>query len=201
MAGAIALAFSIQTASGLFLLLVAAISLLYPIKLIRGEQGRVPVRSLAEVPGSKDIFMALGWAALVVVVPLIDHPSRPESILSTIAAVVMVTGLVFVRALLRDFRDIQADRLIGRETLPILLGVARTRRLLYATLIAVAAIMVLVTILGGLPLPLGFALLVPLAFAAACVPLFTRETMVQGFRAEGIIDAAFFLAGLIALLV
>jgi 4-hydroxy-3-methylbut-2-enyl diphosphate reductase len=200
MAGAIALAFSIQTASGLFLLVVAVISLLYPVKLIRGERGMVPVRSLAEVPGSKDIFMALGWAALVVVVPLIDHPSRPESGLSTMAAVVMVTGLVFVRALLRDFRDIQADRLIGRETLPILLGVARTRRLLYATLIAVAAVMVGVTLLGGLPLPLGLALLAPLAFAAACVPLFTRETIVQGFRAEGIIDGAFFLAGLVTLL-
>lgn len=196
---AVALAFSFRMASGLSLLALVVVSLLYPVKLLPVKKGVVPIRSLADVPGSKDIFMAIGWAALTVLLPMIDHLRRRDPVPATLAALFMVAGLVFVRALLRDFRDIQADRLIGRETLPMLLGVAKTRRLLFATLIGVAVVLSASTLAGFVPSPLGFLLLIPLAYAALCVPLFTRQTIVQGFRAEGIIDAAFIIAGVIAL--
>ena len=197
---AIALAWSIKAASGLFLLALVVVSLLYPVKLIPVKRGVVPIRSLLDIPGSKDIFMALGWAALVVLLPLLNHLPGRAPVLVTIAALIMVMGMVFVRALLRDFRDIQADRLIGRETLPILLGAAKTRRLLFSTLVGVAIAVVIATLIGDVPRPLGYLLLIPLAYEAACVPLFTRQTLLQGFRTEGIIDAAFLLAGGIALI-
>ncbi|HUT52491.1 MAG TPA: 4-hydroxy-3-methylbut-2-enyl diphosphate reductase [bacterium] len=198
-AAAVALAFTFRPASGLAMLMIVVMSLLYPVRLFPVKKGALPARSLAEAPGSKDIFMALGWATLTVALPVINHLARQRPVPATLAALVMVSGLVFVRALLRDFRDIQADRLIGRDTLPILLGVTRTRRLLYATLIAVAVILAAAAMAGFVPAPLGYLLLIPLAYAAACVPLFTRETILQGFRAEAIIDAAFIIAGIIAL--
>ncbi len=198
-AAAAGIAFTFRPASGMALLALVAVSLLYPVRLVPVKKGAVPARSLAEVPGSKDIFMAIGWAALTVALPVIDHLGRHRPSPATLAALVMVGGLVFVRALLRDFRDIQADRLIGHDTLPIVLGPARTRKLLYATLIAVAIFLAAAALAGFVPAPLGYLLLIPLAYAAACVPLFTRETVLQGFRAEGIIDAAFLIAGLIAL--
>jgi (E)-4-hydroxy-3-methyl-but-2-enyl pyrophosphate reductase len=195
---ALALEFSLRAGSGLLLVLLAAVSVLYPVRLIRG--GRPAIRSLAEVPGSKDIFMALGWAALIVGVPLITHAPEWSAAPAALAALTMVAGLVLVRALLRDFRDIQADRLIGRETFPIVLGVPRTRRLLYLAILIIAAVMAGATLAGYVRSPLGLLLLIPLAYAAACVPLFTRQTIVSGFGAEAIIDAAFLLAGVVALI-
>lgn len=201
MIAAVAIGFSMGAITGLLFSAVAVVSLLYPVRLLRGEEGEVSIRSLAEIPASKDIFMALGWAVVIVVLPMVDHSSRSGKIPAFIAAFLMVFGLVFVRALLRDFRDIQADRLIGRETLPVILGTAATRRIVYATLFVLGIILVSFTVIGWVPSPLGYLLLVPLVYAGACVPLFTRQTIIQGFRAESIIDAALLLAGLIAGLV
>ena len=111
----------------------------------------------------------------------------------------MVGGLAFVRALLRDFRDIQADRLIGRETLPMVLGAGRTRMVLYLALAAIALALIAGAAAQAVSPPIGYLLLAPLLYAAACVPLFTRQTIIQGFRAEGVIDAVFYIAGLAAL--
>jgi len=59
---------------------------------------------------------------------------------------------------------------------------------------------ILSTAMGWLPSPLGYAMLLPIAYSAACVPLFTRQTIVQAFGAELVIDATFIIAGLTALL-
>jgi 4-hydroxy-3-methylbut-2-enyl diphosphate reductase len=194
------LGFSLSPWSGYLLAALAAVAVLYPVRLIgQAQWEQAPIRSLAEVPGSKDIFMALGWGALIVVIPLAAHRPHLRDAAAVAAALVLVVGLVFVRALLRDFRDIQADRLIGRETLPMVLGVERTRKLLYASIMAVAGTLVIATALGLAPAPIGYLLLAPLAYAAACVPLFTRQAVVQGFGAESIIDAAFLITGLVAL--
>lgn len=197
---AVTLCFTMGALPGIFMTGLATVSLLYPVRLIRGERQRVAIRSLAEVPASKDIFMAVGWAALIVVVPVLGHHAEGVRYPAAAAAFLMVGGLVFVRALLRDFRDIQADRLIGRETLPIVLGVNRTRYILYATLVGLGLMMVAATRLGLAPAFLGHLLLIPMAYAAACVPLFTRQTIVQGFGAETVIDATFLIAGLVAVL-
>lgn len=182
---------------GVLLTGLALISLVYPVRIARLR--RLPVRSLAEVPASKDVFMAAGWSFLIVILPFFASPAAAVSIPAAAAAFLMIGGLVFVRALLRDFRDIQADRMIGRETLPIALGTRRTRLTIYITLLGVGVFMVPATALGGIPSPMGYALLLPLAYAAACVPLFTRQTILQGFGAEFIIDAAFLIAGAAAL--
>ena len=104
-----------------------------------------------------------------------------------------------MRALLRDFRDLQADRLIGKETLPLVLGVKRTRSILLGLILLLAVVNALSTVFGWLPSPLGYLMLMPIAYTAACVPLFTRQTIVQAFGAELVIDATFIIAGLTAL--
>ena len=197
---AVVLCFSLGAVSGLLFVTLAVASFLYPVRLIRGEEWRVPIRSLAEVPGSKDIFMALGWAAVTVVLPLVDRPVRLAEVPPALVAFGLVIGLAFARALLRDFRDIQADRLIGRETLPVVIGQRNSRRILYATLIAAALVLTAATLVGTIPSPLGYLLLIPLAYTAACVPLFTRQALLQGFGAESIIDLSFLLAGGLAVI-
>ena len=195
---ALAMAFTMGIYTGLVLLLLGIASFLYPRRLIIMEKLNLRIRSLAEVPAGKDLFMAAGWATLVVLIPLIHFQWRSTSPFASVAALVMVMGLVFVRALLRDFRDIQADRLIGRETLPVALGVNRTRKLLYGTLVVLGVMMAVLTMAGYIESPLGYLMVAPLAYAALCVPLFTRQTIVQGFGAELVIDAVFLLGGLMA---
>jgi len=188
------LSFSLGLADGAAFVLLAAASLLYPVHLLRGRAGMPAFWSLAEVPGGKDFFMALGWAAVIVVLPLIG---RPEP--AALAAFALVFGLVFCRALLRDFRDLQADRMVGHETLPIVFGARSSRRLLYGSLAVTAGLVVAATAGGLAAAPAGYLLAIPFVYAAFCVPLFTRQTVLQGFRAEMIADFVFVLAGLVAM--
>jgi len=197
---AVALYFTVGLVPGLAVAALAVASFLYPVRLIRGRRLNLPIRSLAEVPASKDLFMALGWSFLVVLMPLLARPGVHLRQPSALTAFLMVGGLAFVRALLRDFRDIQADRLIGRETLPIVLGTGKTRMILYASLVMLAALLAASTLTGWVASPLGYAMIVPLAYAAGCVPLFTRQTIVQGFGAELVIDLTFIIAGAVAAL-
>ena len=45
-------------------------------------------------------------------------------------AFAFTAGIVFIRSALSDILDIQSDRLIGRETLPVLIGGKKTLLLL-----------------------------------------------------------------------
>ncbi len=197
---AIFISFFISRGGGAFLVALAVVSFLYPVKLTKKDAGSVPIRRLADVPGSKDIFMAFGWSALIVVLPLFKVGFAYIDFFAALASLIMVGGLAFARALLRDFRDIQADRMIGRETLPIVLGVTRTREVLIGALALTSILIAGATFLGWVHAPLGYYMLFPLLYSAACVPVFTRRTLVQGFGAEALIDATFLIAGLAALI-
>jgi (E)-4-hydroxy-3-methyl-but-2-enyl pyrophosphate reductase len=197
---AFAISFGMGPRSGLALSVLGIVSFLYSLHISGKGSSRLPFRSLVDIPAGKDLFMAGGWTALIVILPLVHAQERSMGPLSSFTALITVFGLVFVRALLRDFRDLQADRLIGKETLPLVLGVKRTRSILMGLILLLAVANILSTAMGWLPSPLGYAMLLPIAYSAACVPLFTRQTIVQAFGAELVIDATFIIAGLTALL-
>jgi 4-hydroxybenzoate polyprenyltransferase len=210
----LALAFGLSISIGLWsflLLFIAAVpGLLYQVRILSRRRSDIfPYRSLAEIPGSKDIFSALGWALVCVILPLLDDTASSQGFLkdvfyhspssATAAAFIFVFVLVFMRSVIQDFRDIQGDRMVGRETIPIALGERRTRRLLTAAVLALGLALLVLYFLEHLPY-LALWLLVPVAYAGLTVSWFTRRTIVQGIRAESLVDLTFIIAGLLAFL-
>ncbi len=204
---ALALAFGLCASIGLWSLVLFCLAsipgLLYQFRILRIRQYRLPYRSLREIPGSKDIFSALAWALVCVALPLINGTAsqillhRPTP--ATAAAFLMVLVLVFVRAVVQDFRDIQGDRMVGMETIPTLLGERRTRRLLAVVVSVLALLFLALYVVEHLPY-LALWLLVPVAYAGLTISLFTRPTIVQGLRAESMVDLTFIIAGLVAII-
>jgi (E)-4-hydroxy-3-methyl-but-2-enyl pyrophosphate reductase len=181
-----------------FYIALCTLSLLYQAPFrSSGKQALIPVRSLMDIPGSKDIFSALAWSVVIVLVPVTGQygaHSRAEVWL----CFVLVFLMVFSRSLLQDFRDLQADRMVGKETLPILLGEKRSRALVYSIMALAGAVLAVSFWQGLIHLPaLGIA--AGLVWLWLCVPLFTRKTLIQGLRAELLIDFSFILAGAIGL--
>jgi 4-hydroxy-3-methylbut-2-enyl diphosphate reductase len=123
----------------LILLLVAyAMGVAYSVRLVpqRWRRG-LRIARLKDIPASKDVFIAIGWAVVCALIPWVGHGcGRP---LGFAAAAAFALLLTFVKANLVDLRDMQEDRLLGRETLPILLGVRRTRLLMVGLALALAA--------------------------------------------------------------
>jgi len=184
-----------------FLLFTGAVipSIFYQVRILR--RSRFPgltFQALSDIPGSKDIFMALGWTLVTVILPRAGQGLSQASPASLVAAL-LVLGLVFLRSALQDFRHLQGDRLVGRETLPIALGERRARRLLYALALALLLWLALSAHFHLVP-SLGYGLMLAVAYLAAWIPVFSRRTSVLGLRAEFLVDFTFILAGLVTLL-
>lgn len=79
------------------------------------------IRSLESLPASKTLFISLAWATVVSLLPTLNH-DLPVISLSTIGSFLLAGLMVFMRQLFFDLRDVQGDRVVGKETLPIFFG-------------------------------------------------------------------------------
>ena len=184
-----------------FLLFTGAVlpSIFYQVRILRRSRfPGLPFQALSDIPGSKDIFMALGWTLVTAILPLAGQGWGLASPASAVAAL-LALGLVLLRSVLQDFRHLQGDRLVGRETLPIALGERRARALLYALALALLLLLGLSARFGLIP-SLGYGLMLAVAYLAAWIPVFTRRTSVRGLRAEFLVDFTFILAGIVTLI-
>ncbi len=116
---------------------------------------------LLRLPASKDIFEAGAWTMMCTLLPALGSPSAAGR-LEVWSAGVFVFLLLFTRAVLRDVVNIQDDRIMGRETVPALLGEKAVWYMVYALLGVLAVLPAFV------PLRLGVPLWVGVCLAAAC---------------------------------
>jgi len=125
-------------------------------------------RRLKQVLLVNSLVVALAWATTLTALP----------VAFTDAAVTPATAVVFAYFLLRSFvdtelpnvRDVDADAAAGVATLPTVLGVARTRRVLYGVDLATAATLAAATLAGvlapGIAAALGLGVAASLAVTA-----------------------------------
>ncbi|MFH1708320.1 MAG: 4-hydroxy-3-methylbut-2-enyl diphosphate reductase [Planctomycetota bacterium] len=170
---------------------------LYPLPLVPARLARViPFRSLREIPGSKDIVIGLGWAFIIVLLPALGTAGTFTA--AHLGAFTFIFLLVAARSVLYDILDIPGDRITGNDTIPILLGFQRTRRLLF-TMLALAAVMLAAGLaFGTVGRPaLVFTLTITALglLAAAC----TERTAYHSTLYEGLTDLSFILTGAAAL--
>jgi (E)-4-hydroxy-3-methyl-but-2-enyl pyrophosphate reductase len=97
-------------------------------------------KSLKDVPTSRDLFVALSWAILITFIPQVMN-GRLVFALSTWFCFLLIFVLAFLRSLIFDLRDIEGDRIMGRETLVTIIGEERVKKAIQA--IVAGTIMVL----------------------------------------------------------
>lgn len=180
-----------------FLLFSSVIGALYGVEIIPDSiLLRVPFRRLKDIPGSKTLFIALAWSAVAALIPawglgrIIFNPQMLVSFL-------FVFAFVYIRSALTEIFDIQADRLVGKETLPIMLGEKSTIAILKGLTVF------LICLLLGAPL-LGYAtgvsfwLTMPVLSLAGCLWLFEKKYLRRSVKSEILIESNFILAGLVS---
>jgi len=156
-------------------------------------------KRLEDVPGSKNIFTAMGWAVVTAVVPQVSV--NLEITCSMVVAFIFVFVLVFSKSVLSDTIDIQSDRLIGRETIPVIMGEAHARTLLKGVSILAGIVLVAAMPAGCAPsLSLGLVLLAPVFYIWICLGLCDRKTRFSRMVLEGLLGINYMIAGLSACL-
>ncbi len=195
-AGLIA-AYTLGTVPFIVLLSMSVTGLSYNLNLVPAWIGRGKYRRIRDIPGSKTVLIALAWGIVTSVFPSLTTPSSfsPASFLAFFWA----SGLVFVRTAFFDILDMQGDRIVGRETLPILLGEKKTLRLLKSMLMAVMALLAGSAALGALA-SLGFLLMVQLLFLLFVLSIHEKGNMLPGIRLEFLVDTHFVMGGFLSLL-
>ena len=139
----------------------------------------------------------MAWGIVTSVLPPL---SASENFgLSTAIILLWSLSLVFVRTAFFDVLDMQGDRIVGKETIPILLGEKRTLGLLKMILGINLGILILSSALHLIS-NLGVALAICPAFIFIVLSAHERGYMLPGIRLEFLVESNFVVAGLIALI-
>lgn len=136
-----ALGLSLQMGIGSLLLVLVAS--LFGLTYKRGIHIGSRHLSLRSIPGSKDLLVALALALVAVALPLWHHGWAWDG--SAWAGLMLVAAQAFARTTIHNIRDMQNDQIMGKETLPILLG----KRAATGVLGAVLTLALLAALLHG----------------------------------------------------
>jgi 4-hydroxy-3-methylbut-2-enyl diphosphate reductase len=195
-AGGLLTAYSLGWKLFLILLVMSAAGLLYNIKLIPARFEGCRYRSIRDIPGSKTILISLAWGIVTALLPHMAEVGHwnPGSAVVFIGAV----GMVFVRTAFFDILDMQADRIVGRETIPILMGKNRVIVLLKIFCGILVLLLMGAGTVGWIS-SLGFFLSICPASLLAVLTAYERGRMLPSNRLEFLVETHFILAGAIAL--
>jgi len=176
------------------LLLISVLGVLYNTRLLP-ENWRL--KRLRDLPGSKNVSMAMAWGTVAAVLPQmeIDLAITP----GMIVAFLFVFTMVFIRSAMSDTLDIQSDRLIGRETIPVLIGKEYTQILLQGISVFLVILLVVAYPAGWVP-SLSFVLLSCPFYVWICFKLCNRRSPLSGVVMEGLLETCYIVAGVSAFL-
>lgn len=186
-------AYLISFESFLVLSVMSVVGALYNTRIF---PKRWRIRRLKDLPGMKNTFMAVAWAAVVAVVPQVDVSFVVKP--AMVVAFFFTFSVVFVRSALSDVMDIQSDRLMGRETIPVVIGEERTRRL-------VEGLSIVLFLVLALSFPLGwtstasFALLACVFYMWICFDLCDRKAAFSAAVLNGFLETNYVLAGAVTI--
>ncbi len=188
------LAFTLGIQPFLILLVMSLLGLTYNLPVI---PGRARYSRLRDVPGSKTLLIAAAWGVVTTLLPSLFNAGLPKLEMALVFG--WSTGLVFVRTAFFDTLDMQGDRIVGKETIPILLGEKRTLRLLKMVLLILLTALPAAALIGFLPV-LAYGLCVCPLFIAAVLLVYERRLMIPGIRLEFLLETNFIVAGLVTLI-
>lgn len=123
------LGISWMLSSSLFYLMLfaTAAGTAYHLSIVPAPLRRIiPYKTLRDIPTSRDLFVSLAWATLLTAIPQVLN-NQPLVGLPTILCFGWIFFLAYLRAVTFDLRDIEGDRIMGRETLVIIVGEKKIR--------------------------------------------------------------------------
>lgn len=159
---------------------------------------KIGFKSLKDVPASRDIFQSIAWAIIMVGYPVIFNDidiARPKIWIASF----FVGCIVFARSIVYDIKDIRLDKMIGRETLPVLLGDKKAKICLF-TLVGILMVGLLYIKAAYFHYIKINIFLLSLAYMVAYLYLFHKKIIYKGYLLNLIIDGQFIFAGIVTYL-
>ncbi len=186
---ALILSLADSMSSFLFMFFISLAGGLYNMKIL---SGRWRFQRLKDIPGSKNFFTAVAWGMVTAVLPALQS-GQPGSA-GMAVAFFFTFSLVFVRSAMSDIMDIQSDKLLGRETIPVIIGKENTLMLLKIILLILLVIL-LITAPAGWSSTFSFFLILCPLYVWICFRLCDRKAGFSGAVVEGLLETSYIIAG------
>src|SRR4030042_4879323 len=187
---ALVLAFKMGVLPFPFLFFISLAGVLYNMKIMpKGWR----FQSLKDLPGSKNIFMAIAWGTVTAILPALNINNFLNA--QMIVAFGFAFGIVFIRSAMSDILEFQSDKLIGRETIPVLFGKNNTRIVLNLISFILFALL-LFSYFAEWTSSLSFFLLACVLYIWICLNLCDRKSGLSGAVMEGFLETIYIIAGL-----
>lgn len=178
------------------LLIMSLLGLSYNLKLVPEGFQNARYRSIRDIPGSKTILISLAWGMVTVLFPILAAAGTIAW--GTVPTFAWSVAMVFVRTAFFDVLDMQGDQIVGKETIPTLLGKKQTLTLMRLMLLFVFVMMFLSVVSGILP-SLALALILCPVYLAVIISFHRQAYIRPGIRLEFLTETQFLLAGMITL--
>jgi len=181
----------------LLLLIMSLLGLSYNLRFVPKKFVGIRYRRIRDIPGSKTLLIATAWGIVSAVLPPLSLTGKASWITGLIF--LWTAGIVFVRTAFFDILDMQGDRIVGKDTLAILLGEKRSMRLLKNMLIALIAALILLSSFHLISY-LGFVLIGCPIFFLLLLSAYERRVLLPSIKLEFLVETNFLLAGVAAFL-
>jgi 4-hydroxy-3-methylbut-2-enyl diphosphate reductase len=149
-------------------------------------------RSLRDLPGSKNTSMSLAWSMVAAWLPYLGSRRPVES--GLMVAFCFTFGVVFIRSAMADILEMQSDKLIGQETIPVVFGRRKTIVILNVMTLILFALL-LVAYPAGWTSSLSLFLLPCLLYQWICFEICDKKTALSGAVKEGLLETSYLVAG------
>jgi len=190
-------AYSMGAVPFLVLLSMSIMGLSYNLAVVPESLAKGRYRRIRDIPGSKTVLIAMAWGIVTSTLPSL---SGQKSIsLGTATAFLWSVSLVFVRTAFYDVLDMQGDRIVGKETIPILLGEKRSLRLL-TWILAINLFILLLSVAFNFIPSLGLVLAVCPIFGLIVLSAYKKRLPLPGIKLEFMVEHLFILAGIATLI-
>lgn len=186
------IAFSLGLFPFVLLLIMSLLGLSYNQILVPKRFSISKYRRIRDIPGSKTFLIAVAWG----IVTALPTPFARAETVHVIPALIFLwaSGLVFVRTAFFDVLDMQGDRIVGKETIAILLGEKRSLRLLKRILIILMAALLGLSALHLISY-LGFFLISCPVWLLFLISAYERGILLPSIKLELLVESNFMLAG------
>ncbi len=180
----------------LIILAMSLMGLSYNLKLVPGYFSKLKYQKIRDIPGSKTILISVAWGVVTALFPSLS--STGGFGFASIIVFLWSAGMVLARTAFFEVLDMQGDRIVGKETIPILLGEKTTLRFLKAVLGGIF-LLLLLPVASGIVSYFGLLLCLCPVFLFLILTVHERGSMLPGIRLEFLVESIFVSAGLIAL--
>ncbi len=183
----------------LLLAFMSLLGILYSFQIVPAVWQRfTSMKKIKDLPASKTLSVALGWGGVTTLIPVLAE-NRPLTV-SILIIFLAICSFVYIRSGLFDILDIQGDMIVGKETLPILIGEEKTLLFLKMLCLGTMILVALASLSGLLPL-WALGLLIAFGYQGLLLTTYEKKWALPGsIFFETLIESSFLLAGLIALL-